>query len=351
MECAPDVWTFFLVKNDIERINDYIINISNDIHYWMVRTMGGEYYHEFVEKEFIAIGYNEIKLDELNRINPDDHVAIYQLRNRIADIYQDPKRPGHIVSQLIRFCKHIHIGDVIVLPGPSSYEVSLCRVKGEVYEEKYLEDTNSECPFEKRIPIKVIRTTPRLTLSPKAQFMFNSRHPISNIDDYATYIDNSMMDYYEKGDETHVVLKIDTDEEVSASSFFDFYSLMSITENFCKENNITGTARETAMKVQMESKGLLHFISSNKHYLALLALGILFINGGGLKIHYGDLDIDLSTQGIFKSYSEYLDRKMDREMKESIKNSLDSLQIKTPKDFLKASIELYKVQSSKRKEY
>ncbi len=38
-------------------------------------------------------------------------------------------------------------------------------------------------------------------------------------------------------------------------------------------------------------------------------------------------------------------------MKESIKNSLDSLQIKTPKDFLKASIELYKVQSSKRKEY
>ena len=83
----------------------------------------------------------------------------------------------------------------------------------------------------------------------------------------------------------------------------------------------------------------------------MLALGILFINGGGLKIHYGDLDIDLSTQGIFKSYSEYLDRKMDREMKESIKNSLDSLQIKTPKDFLKASIELYKVQSSKRKEY
>lgn len=338
------------METGIERINDYVLNVSHDIHYWMVRTMGGDFYQDFIKGGFIAIGYNEIPLKDIESINLEDQTAINQLRKKVNEIYQ-PARPGHIVSQLLRFCRQINVGDVIVLPGHSSFEVSLCRVKGKVYEEHDIDNQLNECQFIKRIPIEVVRTTTRLALPPKAQLMFNSRHPISNIDDYATYIDNSMMDYYEKGDETHVVLKIDTDEEVSASSFFDFYNLMSITENFCKENNITGTARETAMKVQMESKGLLHFISSNKHYLALLALGILFINGGGLKIHYGDLDIDLSTQGIFKSYSEYLDRKMDREMKESIKESLDTLQIKTPDDFVKASIKLYEVQNSKRKEY
>ena len=126
---------------------------------------------------------------------------------------------------------------------------------------------------------------------------------------------------------------------------------MCLTERFCQENDIEGTAKDTVMKVQMESKGMLHFISSKKTFLALLSLGILFINGGGLKVHYGNLDIDLSTQGVFGAYSEYLDRKMDREVKQSIKNSLDTLKIKTPEDFMKASIELYKAQNANRKKY
>lgn len=72
----------------IERINDYILKVPHDIHYWMVRTMGGEYYHEFVEKGFIAIGYNEISLKELNVINPEDRVAVNGLRIHVAEVYQ-----------------------------------------------------------------------------------------------------------------------------------------------------------------------------------------------------------------------------------------------------------------------
>ena len=56
---------FYFMEAGIERINDYVFNVSHNVHYWMVRTMGGEYYHEFIEKDFIAIGYNEIALSEL----------------------------------------------------------------------------------------------------------------------------------------------------------------------------------------------------------------------------------------------------------------------------------------------
>lgn len=342
---------FYFMEAGIERINDYVFNVSHNVHYWMVRTMGGEYYHEFIEKGFIAIGYNEIALSELEAINPEDYVAVNQLRSRVIEVYSDMPKPGQIVTQLLRFCKQIRVGDVIVLPGYSSHEISLCRVRGNVYEETNTNNRIEECAFAKRLPIEVVRTTTRRSLPPKAQMMFNSRHAISNIDYYAMYIDNSMMDYYDKDDETHVVLKIDTDDEVPASAFFDFYNLMCLTERFCQENDIEGTAKDTVMKVQMESKGMLHFVSSKKTYLALLALGILFINGGGLKVHYGNFDIDLSTQGVFGAYSEYLDRKMDREVKQSIKNSLDTLKIKTPEDFMKASIELYKAQNANRKKY
>lgn len=68
-------------------------------------------------------------------------------------------------------------------------------------------------------------------------------------------------------------------------------------------------------------------------------------------IGYGQFHLDLSTDGIFKNISEYLDRRTDREMRESIKNSMDSLKIDTPSDFQKAMIELYQTQNENRKEY
>lgn len=46
-----------------------------------------------------------------------------------------------------------------------------------------------------------------------------------------------------------------------------------------------------------------------------------------------------------------MDRKADRELIGSIKNSLDSLEIKTPEDFQKAVIELYQKHNEARDKY
>jgi len=34
--------------------------LKKDVNYWLVRTTGGAYYDHFVNKNFIAIGWNEI---------------------------------------------------------------------------------------------------------------------------------------------------------------------------------------------------------------------------------------------------------------------------------------------------
>ncbi|MGM9733896.1 MAG: hypothetical protein ACI3YT_07250 [Prevotella sp.] len=65
----------------------------------------------------------------------------------------------------------------------------------------------------------------------------------------------------------------------------------------------------------------------------------------------GDFQLDLSTNGLFKNYSEYLDRKVDRETRQSIKNALDTMRIDTPEDFKKAAIELYKKHNEAREKY
>lgn len=336
-----------MIEN-ITYLNDYVQTVEHSNSYWMVRTMGGDYFDEFVEHGFIAIGYDDIHLSELRDINPDDGVALTQLKHRVAKIYEGVLRPGHIVSQLMRFCKGLAVGDIVVLPGHSSYRLAICRIIGEVYEEV---NPGNGCPFMKRIPIKVLSKPYRSSLPPKAQLMFNSRHPISDISYYAQYIDSAVLDFYNKNDETHIVLRINTDDDVNVSAFYDIQQLFKITENFCREQGIEGVSSEVVMKVQMESKGALHFISANKKFLAFLALGVLFLNGGGLKISYGDFNLDLSTEGIFAQYNEYMDRKVDRELKRSIKSSLDSLDIKTPEDFKTAVIELYKQQNEGREKY
>lgn len=336
---------------NIDILNEYVQTIENSAHYWMVRTMGGKYYHTFTDKHFIAIGHNDILLREIKGSYNDTRRNHPRLRDLVKGRYPDVPRPGHIASQLFRFCHNIKVGDIVVVPGHSSFEISVCKVTGEVYEDAEAEKGEDGCDFMKRIPVRILRRVKRNSLPYKAQLMFNSRHPISDITEYSMYIDNTCLDYYSKEDETHIVLRIKTADEVPAPTFYNINKILVLAEQFCADNDIDGKATDVIMKVQMESPGILRFISKKKNYLAIVGLIILFINGGGMKIDKGDFHLDLSTDGIFRNVSEYLDRKTDREIRESIKQSMDSLQIDTPEDFQKAMIQLYETQNANRKKY
>ncbi len=313
--------------------------------------MGGLYYKDFVDNGFIAIGYNEITLQQLQGLNQDDRLALAELKDDIAQHHQSTiNQPGHATSQLLRFSRHIGVGDIIVIPSNSN-QVAICHVTGNIYENVNANGENGQCPFYKRIPIHVDKLTSRRQMSAKAQLMFNSRHPISDITPYADYIDNTVLDYYNKGEETHLLLRINTNSDVSASTFYGVDKLFGLAEGFCREYGIEGDAADVTMKVQMESPGWLHFVTKNKRFLGVIGALILLINGGGLKIDIDDFHLDLSTDGLIKNVSEYLDRSQDREIRKSIKQTLDSLEIKTPDDYQKAVIELYKTQNDAREKY
>lgn len=337
------------MNETIELLNDYVRKVESNANYWMIRTMGGDYYDDFVDNGYIAIGYNEIPLDYIMELPEDCNIAHTQMRNHIKENYQDIANAGHAAAQLYRFCYVIKSGDILILPGRSSFRMSICRVCGPVYEAEAR--TGDACPFRKRIPIEIIKRTSRLELPPKAQLMFNSRHPISDISAYAHYIDTMTHDFYSKDDELHLLLQVKTMEDISMTKFFALDGFAKLAVAYCKENNIEVEEDDVTIKLQMESPGFIHFITKNKVLLVFIALAILGTNGGGLKIH-GDLfDLDLSTPGLFKSFSEFMDRSTDREMRESMKNALDSLHIETPEDFKKAVIGLYEAQQKGREQY
>lgn len=332
-----------MVENIIS-LNDYVQTVEHTNSYWMVRTMGGDYFDEYVNGRFIAIGYNEIPLQALSNINLEDTVAFNLLKNHVHEVFKDAPRPGHIAGQLLRFCKGINIGDIVVLPGFSSYRVAICKVTGKTHE---VNSVTGSCPFKKRIPIEVLRVTDRTKLSPKAQMMFNSRHPISDITEYASYIDSGVLDFYNKGQETHLLLKVNTENNVTADQYTCLFKFLEMAVLYCNENNIEASISDVVVKTQMESPGFVHFISRNKNVLFAVGFLILLVNGGGLR--WGEFD--LSTPGVIQSCSDFLDRQTDREVRESMKEKLDSMRTETPEDFQKAVIELLKVQNEIRDKY
>ena len=329
---------------NITYLNDYVQTVSHTNSYWMVRTMGGDYFDEFVNNKYIAIGYNEIRLQDVAAIDNEDYVAIRKLKESVHELFPEAARPGHITSQLMRFCKGLAVGDIIVLPGTSSYRLAICKVSGEPYE---ISVATGDCPFLKRLPIEVLRVTDRTKLSSKGQLMFNSRHPISDITEYASYIDSGIRDFYNKGEDTHLLLRVNTQNDVTFDQYSCLFQFLKLAEEYCQENDMEASFKDVIIKTQMESPGFIHFISKNKNVLFALGMLVLLVNGGGLKCG----KFDLSTPGLIKSCSDFLDRKTDRELRESMKAKLDSLGTDTPDDFQKAVIELLKVQNETRAKY
>ena len=326
-------------------------SINSEVKYWMMRTMGGDFYKEFVEDGFIAIGYNEITTEDLKALPESDNLSKDVLATKLKDRNENITNAGYPASQILKFYRYMKIGDFVVVPGRSSHYVSFGIITSDVYEaeDKYLHSADL-CPFAKRRTVNWKKSTVKFKLNPSLQLMFNSRHIISGVDDYAQYIDSLLNDFYVKDDETHLVLRINTEGDINAGNFFAIYKIFEIVDNFCVEYGIPETTANLVMKIQLESPGNVRLSSKHLLILGLVGLSILSINGGGLKINAGNFNFDLSTDGLIGMYNEYLDREVDRDLKESIKSSLDSLDMSTPQN-MEYAVKLLEELNNSREKY
>ncbi|MBO5225839.1 MAG: hypothetical protein J6B46_05475 [Parabacteroides sp.] len=321
----------------MEEITGEIKNpaISSDARYWMVRTMGGDFYKEFVEDGFIAVGYNEITLDDLLTLPQSESLSKEVISAKLKDRNNSISNTSYPTSQILKFYREMKVGDFVVVPGRDSHYVSFGIVTSDVYEadDKYLHSEDL-CPFSKRRTIDWRKSTVKSKLNPYLQLMFNSRHIISDIDDYAPYIDSLLNDFYVKDEETHLVLRINTENDINAGNFFAIYKVFEIVDQYCADNGIKESTSDIVMKIQVESPGTIRLSSKHKLILGLVSLAILWLNGGGLKmgIESVGFNLDLSTNGVIDRFNESLDRNVDRDMKLSIKNSIDSLDMSVPQN-------------------
>lgn len=316
---------------DLTSLIEHLESLTTQRNYWMVRTMGGNYYGDFIRHGYVAFGYDAITLEDLSTLSDTSNIAKEQLKVIFANRCEYVSQYGYYASQMLHFYREIKIGDVVVIPSISASHVAIGIVESEVYEEQNLVyDSEYICQFKKRRRVSWKVFCRRGKLPPMLQLIFGSRHPVSNISNYALYLDSMLSDCYYKNEQLHLVFRINTTKSVNMDDFFNLYKLRLLAERYCQEIGHPIT-EDIDMKIQMESPGRL--LLSTKGILGLLVIGFICvaISGGGIECSREE-GFNMHTDGLLESISDFLDRRADRQLVESVKNSIDTMKINTGKD-------------------
>ena len=235
--------------------------IDENRKYWFVRTVGGKYYRNFLDGGYVAIGYNDISKRVLDELPEKEESAVLALKLSYKNRHPEIENVGKQVSQLLRFYRGIKEGDVVIIPSSESEELAFGIVKGSVYECSQISDT--DCPFVKRRMVEWKEKFLKRKLHPKLQLAISSRHALSDMTDYSRYIDCVLKDFFVKGDEANLVLRIQTDDDVTLDDFCSICAIPDLIADFCDKRGIPFEKEHLVMKIQMESKGSLRLTGKN----------------------------------------------------------------------------------------
>lgn len=327
---------------EIKNIFDEIVKVRSNTQYWLIRTMGGDYFKEYITRGYVAIGYNEISLSEIKyAVSYGDKAGeilktVFETKEKLKKNQEDDEEVNsqYATSQLLKFYKEINVGDIIVMPGRNSDSVAIARVESDVYEEANVSKLTGACNFTKRRKITLLKRTCRTALNPKLQLMFNSRHIVSNANNYSSYIDNCISDFYQKDGCTNLVLRVKQEDNIKASDFGLIPELISLVSDFSEEQGFDIDVDDIKAKMCVQSPGDILMFASSWEGITLIGMFILVLTGG--EISYSkESGFKLKVGNVINSVSEFLDRKRDRKFKETMQRKLESMKIETPEDLTK----------------
>ena len=98
--------------------------IATEYKSWFLRTEAGKFYHDYKVNGFIALGWDLISSDLIERNDLSDKGK----KEIIAKTYPKEKRPGLILSQLDIFYRKMKKNDFVIIPADGGKEISIGRI-------------------------------------------------------------------------------------------------------------------------------------------------------------------------------------------------------------------------------
>lgn len=318
---------------------DNTSNIPESRNYWLIRSMGGDYYNDFHSNNYVAIGYDKISLDEVKLaysfgVNASQKLKeIFDFKYPKSETRHDNINSNYAATQLLKFCCEVKQGDVVIVPGKSNDKVvAIGIIDSRVYEEKDFKYLKI-CSFVKRMRVSWVKQANRTKLNPQLQLLFNSRHIVSSANNYSQFIDSTIGNFYRKGATTYLVLNVKTKDAIAVNNFLFVGDLLSLVTEYSDENNLRINVDDINMKVCVQSPGDIIIYALSPLGITILGLLILLLNGGKFTIEKWGLDI--STKGVIQNISEFLDRRADRKRLNALTKKIQTLKIENPEDLCK----------------
>lgn len=256
----------------VEELVKQVKEISEKTDYWFVRTDYGQYFDTYYENGFIAIGWNNITLEDLK--NPNDN----KIRKKLLITEKlDPNKASTkgtltgIINKLRSFVS-LKKGDIIVMPSRNSSRYAFGIVQSSQVEIDF--DKRKDCDYYKRKKVKWVTMKNTSQLDPNFFTMRFTQHTISRIDDYSPFIDNVISSLYRKNNNTHFVLDIKTTKDINVNSLVSLIDNIQVLINEINKNfNLGEQIDNNSIRLHLQSPGQIEFkLPIGKSLITLAAI-------------------------------------------------------------------------------
>ncbi len=323
----------------LEKVALHFNEVEPSRRYWLIRTEGGEYYNDYLEKSYVAIGHNNFSVADINRLNnsyKNDLDRINEiLREQTKEKYPKEERPGLIANQVFRFVYEVKEGDIVIIPSERSEKITFGRVTNSDLQNITKDEISRDdsCPFLKRKSVRWDKTISKENLDIYLYKVLHAHQAINDITYQSDIIERTLGDFYVLDNEGNLILDVTTTEEINAFELFGLgYNLLNFAEKFFADNGLDFTVHDIDVKLNLNSPGKIQLKSLDAKKLWLIAILVVAFNGGGLKVD--SIGLDLSTDGFIQKMIDFQQSSHQIEMSERIIESLDSLKVESPNDAL-----------------
>lgn len=266
------------LKQLVRALGIELVEIPDDVNYWLIRTHSGMYYDTFKARNFVGVAWPwEEEFSEKSRIKPSDERYLNALRDN------DKKNAA---LKIRHFINHVKIGDIVISPANRSSRVLLGRVKGDI------EFYDNEFPYVRRRSVHWISEVTWEKIPQVMSRFLLTHHGICSAQNIATEIDRLMYPIYLKNDEAYLTLQVRREKEISASSVSRLLSsALSITQ-------VTDWDKyPISFKSEIRSPGFFQFFGDPKKVLLMLLVCHVAV-GGEISLKIKDIHLSHKTQGL-----------------------------------------------------
>lgn len=263
-----------------EKAKEKIPNVNSSNNYWFTRANGGEFYDSFHIGNYIAIGWNNITLEDLEQL-PE-----HSVKEKISELYSNVKKPGSAYNQMMKFAYNIRIDDIVIVPSAAPNNLLVGKVISSPFTEtsQNIESATNICDYNKRISVEWIGIIYNKDIDPSLYPLVYSGQTITDANEYKKYINRGLYDSYIEEETMSITFKVKEEEDVSAQAYNKFLSsMLEMAETAADEDS-----EDVVIRTNVQSDGPLELLG-DPNVMATIGMikeTVLILGGTGM-LAYG----------------------------------------------------------------